>query len=313
MRSVRVAIAVGAVVGASLVATAVLRPDVPAALRRRLAGERQVRVAAIQFDGVPGSVADNADKAERLIRDAAAQGARYILLPEVYALFPKARDHRPVEEVRAEAEPIPGPLTERMVALARTLDVHVAFGMSERRGTDLYNSVALVGPRGVEGTYAKRALINNAGVKARMERLTGKTLRDAPPDAVDEAMTYARGSSAAVVEWGGVRAGVLVCADGGFENFWRDTVGQQAELIVWPTSSMGAAAPWERSIPERARQYGVPIVYANRTRPVVAFGFSSIVDRDGAVVAEAGSRRDAVIVADVTLGPKPAAAVARTP
>jgi predicted amidohydrolase len=312
MQPVRVAIAIGAVIGASLLAAAVLRPDVPAALGRRLAGDRQVRVAAIQFDGVPGTVADNADKAERLIRDAAAQGARYILLPEVYALFPAARDHRPVAEVRAEAEPIPGPLTDRMVALARALDVHIAFGMSERRGAELYNSVALVGPGGVEGSYAKRALITNQGVRARMERLTGKTLPDAPPDAVDEATTYARGSSVAVVEWGGVRAGVLVCADGGFEKFWRDTVGEKPELIVWPTSSMGAAAPWERSIPDRAREYGLPIVYANRTRPVVAFGFSSIVDRDGAVVAEAGTTRDAVIVADVRLGPKPAA-VAPTP
>ena len=297
---------VAGVVAASALAGAVVWSngfsDFAGGLVRRWAGPRQVRVAAIQFDGVPGTVADNADKAERLIRDAAAQGARYILLPEVYALFPAARDHRPVDEVRKEAETVPGPLTDRMVRLARALDVHIAFGMSERRAEDLYNSVALVGPRGIEGTYAKRALITNRGVKARMERLTGRPAPEPPSDAVDEAMTFTRGKGVAVVDWGGVRTGVLVCADGGWDPFWRETVGANAELIVWPTSSFGASAPWELSLGDRARRHGVPIVFANRTRPAIEVGYSAIVDRDGKVVAEAGTHRDAIIVADVHVG-----------
>ena len=115
---------------------------------------RTIRVAAVQLESVGGSVDENADKAVRLIREAASRGARYIVLPELYALFPAARDHRTAADVRAEAQPIDGPLTRRLTALARELEVNVVYGMAERRGETLYDSAVFVEPTGVVGVYA---------------------------------------------------------------------------------------------------------------------------------------------------------------
>jgi predicted amidohydrolase len=286
-------------IAAVVLLVAVGVPLLWAAARR--SAERVVRVGVVQLLGVEGSLDDNVARAETLIREAAAQGARYVVLPEVYGLFPAARAHRPVDEVRAEAQPIPGPLTDRLVALARALDVNLAVGMAERDGDALYNTVVLLEPTGVAGRYRKRALIDDANVRRAFARHAGVDPSALPPpdpnDArPDERATFAPGTSAVVVPWGGIRTGILICADGGFRGFWTRTLAEGAEMVVWPTSSSGFFTPNEPTPSERAATHGVPVVFANRARPDVGFGQSVIADRGAGF-------GDAVIVADVRLPP----------
>jgi predicted amidohydrolase len=56
-----------------------------------------------------------------------------------------------------EAEPIPGPSTERIAEAARRHGMFVQFGLAEAalHGNVIFNSVALVGPEGLIGVYRK--------------------------------------------------------------------------------------------------------------------------------------------------------------
>ena len=263
---------------------------------------RVVRVAALQLESVGDTVDENADKAVRLIREAASHGARYIVLPELYALFPAARDHRTAAEVRAEAQPIDGPLTRRLTALARELDVNVAYGMAERRGEKLYDSAVLVDPTGVVGVYPKRLPIPLGPPGAR------------------ESDLFAAGGDAGVARWGGVRTGVLVCADAGFDNMWSALAAQGVELVVILSSGPGWIPKGDPVTERQARRYRVPVVYANRARPplrvpveaanhaaapavVMPFGNSKVADSKGHVLVNAGDRADVFISAEVELHP----------
>jgi predicted amidohydrolase len=49
---------------------------------------------------------------------------------------------------RALAQPLPGPATERLAAVARTRSLWLALGLYERAGRRLYDAAVLLGPDG---------------------------------------------------------------------------------------------------------------------------------------------------------------------
>lgn len=250
--------------------------------------DRRMRVAAVQMAAVPGSLEDGVTRAVELVRQAAAGGARWIVLPELYALFPSARQHASVEAVRAEAEPVDGPLVTRMTALAAELDVNLAFGIAERRDGVVYNTAVLVQPTGLAGRYAKRVPIE----------LPGET-------GVQEKDMFAIGPAAEVIEWGGVRTGVFICADGGFDRFWDEMRTSRPQLVIWLSSSLSWFPDKEPGLAARAAALRVPALFANRARPedknAWAFGRSQIIDAEGVEVAGARFEPDVVVIADVTV------------
>ena len=245
-----------------------------------------IRLAVVQFAAGAGTPDQNAERAVRLIRQAAARGARYIVFPE-FALFALPRGTRYAVEVPRRAQPVPGPLTTQIQSVARELGVHVAFGMIERRGMQIYNSVVFLNPDGLAGVYAKRHPIK---VKLLDQQ-----------DGEAEADLYTPGGDPSVVEWGGIRTGVLICADSADERLWA-AAGKGTQLIVWPKSSFGYTAD---QLSARARKLGVPIVAANaalpETRDPDAYGQSRIVSAKGEELARAGTEPDAIVIADVPL------------
>src|SRR5207253_7132440 len=87
----------------------------------------------------------NLARAEALVREAAGRGARLVVLPEVFAW------RGPRAEEAAVAEPIPGPTTERLAALARELAIHLSAGslLEKTPGEPrAYNTSCLFDPRG---------------------------------------------------------------------------------------------------------------------------------------------------------------------
>ncbi|HAI47706.1 MAG TPA: acyltransferase, partial [Stenotrophomonas sp.] len=79
---------------------------------------------------------------EARVAEAAAQGAKLILLQELHngAYFCQ---HESVDEFDL-AEPIPGPSTERLGALARKHGVVIVGSLFERRAAGLYHNTAVV-------------------------------------------------------------------------------------------------------------------------------------------------------------------------
>src|ERR1700739_2048991 len=85
---------------------------------------------------------ENLENAIALIREAAAQGAQIICLPELFktVYFCQEENHKYFQY----AEPIPGPTTERLSALAKELGVVVVASLFERRAAGLYHNTAAV-------------------------------------------------------------------------------------------------------------------------------------------------------------------------
>src|SRR5918911_4353592 len=82
---------------------------------------REVRAAAVQMSSTPNKM-ENLEMAERLIRDAVSGGAELVALPELWGC------HGLEEAYRGNAEPVPGPTTGFLSALARELKVWVLGG-----------------------------------------------------------------------------------------------------------------------------------------------------------------------------------------
>ena len=117
---------------------------------RPLPEGRESRVAVVQMTPT-GEVAANV---ARVARETAA------LAPVDLVVFPELALTGPVtdaDSAQRVAQPIPGPLTEQVQAIAAEHDAYVVVGLVEGDAGSgrLYNSAALIGPEGVVGVYRK--------------------------------------------------------------------------------------------------------------------------------------------------------------
>lgn len=114
----------------------------------------KLKVATVQFEPTMFEKARNIARLEALVIEAAQEGAKLIVTPEMgttgYCWFDRT-------EVAPFVEAIPGPTTERFATLAREQGCYIVIGMPEvDRATNLYyNSAVLIGPEGVVGTHRK--------------------------------------------------------------------------------------------------------------------------------------------------------------
>jgi predicted amidohydrolase len=118
--------------------------------------ESRLRVACVQMNPVIGETQRNVARTLDFIAEAAAQGAQLIVLPE---LCNTGYVFETREEAFALAETIPaGPTAQRWIEAAAKHRVILVAGIAERQGDVLYNSAAIVGPKGYIGTYRKNHL-----------------------------------------------------------------------------------------------------------------------------------------------------------
>src|SRR5260370_33788505 len=105
-----------------------------------------VRIAGVQFVG-HADKAVNIEVGERLVRQAAARGAKIACLPELFNTMYFCVETKP--EYFDWAEPVPGPTTDRMGALARELSIVLIAPVFERAPDGRYfNTAAVLGPDG---------------------------------------------------------------------------------------------------------------------------------------------------------------------
>lgn len=114
---------------------------------------RKITVATVSLrrDGGARTVEMNVAAAERLLDRAAAVQPDIVCLPEIFPLI-----GMPVQEWTPAAEAVPGPITERIGALARRFGMYVVCPVLERKGGRVYNAGALLDRQGrVAGVYHK--------------------------------------------------------------------------------------------------------------------------------------------------------------
>jgi nitrilase len=127
-----------------------------------------VRVAAIQAAPVILDIEGCVEKVQRLVREAAAEGADLAVLPECFVpMYPMSRlthsnwDPRQTdlfEQIWLNSVEVPGPVVDRFSALCRELRIHLAIGVNEREPTrsgSLYNALLFFGPSGLLHKHRK--------------------------------------------------------------------------------------------------------------------------------------------------------------
>lgn len=253
-----------------------------------------VRVGLIQMNARLLDKEYNLQQAEEGMRKAAALGAQIVCLPEVAVQgYPRVSlpDGRSVEDpklvserarILAAAEPVPGPVTERMARLAHELGIWIVFGMDENRGGKLFNSAILMSPAGkIEGLYSKVHLQNwmvASGVN--------------------------HGSEFPVwdVEIGKVKTkvGIVICYDIQHPESVRELMLGGAEIVFVPyCTSDFSRPPLIHLFETRALENRVFLVRVNYGRPRNS-GTSSIIDFEGATIEQL-DREPGVLVGDLDL------------
>src|SRR5919107_5916609 len=100
-----------------------------------------VRVGVVQMTCGP-EPGPNMEKAVARVREAAGRGAQVVCLQELFRsqYFCQTED----TELFKLAEPIPGPSTERLGALARELGVVIVASLFEKRTAGIYHNTAVM-------------------------------------------------------------------------------------------------------------------------------------------------------------------------
>jgi predicted amidohydrolase len=233
-----------------------------------------VRAAAIQLNSNPEKDRNLAIAAS-LVRDAAADRARLIVLPEKFNVLGSPDD------LRAGAEPVPGPTTEWAGALCRELDVWLVVGsIVERVEGDekLRNTSVLVGPDGsIHATYRKIHLFD--------VEVGGIVYRESDAEAP--------GAEVVVADVDGVELGMAVCYDLRFPELFRIMAVRGARVVSLPAAFTvpTGRAHWEILVRARAIENQVFVIAAGqigRHPPDhESYGHSMIVDPWGEVLAQA--------------------------
>ncbi len=267
---------------------------------------RNYRVGVVQMRCTPDPD-ENLERAVSMVRDAARQGASVVCLPELFrAQYFCQREDTALFDL---AEPIPGPSTERLGAVAREEKVTIIASLFERRAAGLYhNTAATLGTDGsILGLYRKMHIPDDP--------LFYEKYYFTPGDLGYRALDTAVG-----------KLGTLVCWDQWYPEGARITALQGANVLFYPTAigwhpyekaEHGAAQydAWQTIQRSHAIANGVYVASPNRVGlehgdvrgnrvdgPGLEFwGGSFIADPFGRVVAKASHEAEEILIAEVDL------------
>ena len=251
-----------------------------------------VRVAATQC-AFTEDLAENLNRVEALVRQAAAAGAQVILPSELFEGPYFCREEK--DAFFDWAKPAEGhPTIARFQALARELGVVIPVSFFERDGHAHYNSLAMVDADGsLLGTYRKSHIPDGPGYEEKFYFRPGNT-----------------GFRVWATRFGKVGAGI--CWDQWYPECARVLMLMGAELLLYPTAigtepenpGLDTKDLWQRAMVGHAVSNVVPVVAANRIGTEgdqTFYGHSFIADHRGEKVAELGRTDTGFITADLDL------------
>ena len=248
-----------------------------------------------------GDAEENLAVIETRVAEAAAGGARLVMLQELHN-GPYFCQHESVDEFD-RAEPIPGPSTERLSALAKKHSVVLIGSLFERRAPGLYHNtgVVLEADGTLLGKYRKMHIPDDPGFY--------ETFYFTPGDMGFTPIDSSVG-----------RLGLLVCWDQWYPEAARLMALAGAEILLYPT-----AIGWDPNDDEAEKQRqrdawiishrghavanGLPVLSCNRVghepSPLGASGIdfwgnSHVLGPQGEFIAEAGGDPE-VLLAEVDM------------
>ena len=254
-----------------------------------------VKVAAVQMRMGEEKEA-NRNRAEALVREAAAKGAQIILLPELFEGLYFCKDVD--EKYFAWAQPLEGhPLIARFSAVAKELGVVLPLSYFERDGERYFNSLVMIDADGrVLENYRKTHIPSGPGYEEKFYFEPGD-------------------SGFKVWETRFGRIGVGICWDQWFPETARSLALMGAELIFYPTAigsepeiHVDSKDHWQRVQQGHSAANTVPVIAANRigeekgeSCTLTFYGSSFATDYTGKKIAEADRESEGVIYAEYDL------------
>ena len=233
-----------------------------------------MRAAAVQLNSTD-DYERNLEVAERLVRDAAADSARLIVLPEKWTVL------GPGDAIRASAEPLDGPALTAAAAWARELGVFLVAGSIPEvvpEQAKLANTSVLFGPDGERlATYRK---IHMFDVEVGEVTYRESELEQA-------------GDRIVLGDAEGTSVGLTVCYDLRFPELFRILAVLGVRVITVPSAFTERTGRdhWEVLIRARAIENQVFMVAAGQIGDAPphyrSYGRSMIVDPWGVVLAQA--------------------------
>ena len=247
-----------------------------------------LRAAAVQLTATPDK-ARNLETADRLVRRAAADGARLVVLPEKWSLLGRGAD------LRDGAEPLDGPAVTWARGAARELGIDLVAGSVAERvdgEAKLRNTSLHIGPDGeVKAVYRKVHMFD--------VEVEGTVYRESDHEAPGEDVVLSATA-------GGVELGLTVCYDVRFPELYRILAVRGARIVTIPAAFTVPTTRdhWEVLVRARAIEDQVFVIAANQVgehaEGLRSGGRSMIVDPWGLILAQAADS-ETVITADLDL------------
>ncbi|MEU4193504.1 nitrilase family protein [Kribbella sp. NPDC026611] len=272
------------------------------------------RAAVVQFEPTPDRPDLNLATVERLARDAVADGARLVVLPEMCLLGYWHLRRQTAERLHQLAEPADGPSISRVSALAAELDAGLGVGFLELADGKLFNAYAVCLPDGSVHVHRKLHAFEHEAIASGSSYTVFATL------------------------WG-FTAGVLICWDNNLVENVRITALLGATVLIAPhqTGGTNSRSPhgmkpiplevWAnrkqdpaaveaafngpsgrgwlmRWLPARAHDNGMFVLFSNgvgRDDDELRTGNAMILDPYGRIVAETPVPDEAVVTGDLDL------------
>ncbi len=252
-----------------------------------------VAVACIQMT-TTNVMQDNIDQAERLIREAAAQGAKFITMPE-NAFFMRAKDTDDVPLYPMEEHPG----VKRCAALAQELGAWVLIG-------SVFVPCAK-DPAGKGRWFNRSVLINDAGaIVAHYDKIHLFDASFGENKYYQESARICPGDQVTVAQtpWGSL--GMTICYDVRFPHLYRDLAKHGVEILAIPAAfaQVTGEAHWHVLLRARAIENGAYVIAAAQCGEHPGnkrtFGHAMIINPWGEIIAEAGNEVG-VIVTDIDM------------
>lgn len=256
---------------------------------------RKVKVAATQMS-CSWNGEEVLDKAEKLVRKAAAEGANIILLQELF--------ETPYfcQKQKFEYFDLAKPLSEnaavkRFTEVAKELQVVLPISFYEKAGNTAFNTIAIIDADGtILGTYRKTHIPDGLPYAEKFYFTPGDT-----------------GFKVWKTKYADI--GVGICWDQWFPEAARSMALLGAELLFYPTAigseptlNVDSKSHWQHAMQGHAAANIMPVIASNRIgtetddeSSMTFYGSSFIADQTGTIVEEADRETEAVLVHEFDL------------
>lgn len=242
-------------------------------------------------------------KTSKMIQQAASASTQLVVLQELHS-GPYFCQTEETDQFN-RAEPIPGPATDRLGALARELQIVLVTSLFERRAPGLYHNTAVVFERdgAIAGTYRKMHIPDDPGFYEKFYFTPGDLGFTPIPTSVGN-------------------LGVLVCWDQWYPEAARLMALAGADLLIYPTAIGWDPADdadeqkrqcnaWETIQRGHAIANGLPVLSVNRVgfeaspdphaRGIKFWGSSFIAGPQGELLTQGSNDREEIITAELDL------------